>query len=127
MIKRLPMHEKPPIWDVFFAAQFLWPQHFLHGIPDDIYRPIYVLDNKIKLKFVFSCAHGLVSKVYCLWTRGAKKPIPQKSVFSTAHFQSEKKLPYGTFFMEPNFIGLNTFYMAFQMIYMDQFMDLIIK
>ena len=21
-----------PIWDLFFVAQFLWPQHFLHGI-----------------------------------------------------------------------------------------------
>ena len=46
MIKRLPMREKAPIWDLFFAAQFLWPQHFLHGITDDIYRPIYVLNNK---------------------------------------------------------------------------------
>ena len=21
-----------PIWELFFASQFLWPQHFLHGI-----------------------------------------------------------------------------------------------
>ena len=32
MIKRLPMHEKAPIRDLFFAAQFLWPQHFFHSI-----------------------------------------------------------------------------------------------
>ena len=24
--------KKVPKWDLFFAAQFLWPQHFLHGI-----------------------------------------------------------------------------------------------
>ena len=39
----------------------------------------------------------------------------------------KKKLPYGTFFLHPNFVGLNTFYMAFQMLYMDQFMYLIKK
>ena len=27
--------KKAPIWDLFFAAQFLWPQHFLHGIMDE--------------------------------------------------------------------------------------------
>ena len=24
--------KKAPIWDLFFASQFLWPQHFLHGV-----------------------------------------------------------------------------------------------
>ena len=29
----------------------------------------------------------------------SKKPIPKKSVFSTARFQGEKKLPYGGVFL----------------------------
>ena len=24
--------KKAPIWELFFAAHFLWPQHFLHGV-----------------------------------------------------------------------------------------------
>ena len=40
------MRKKALIWDLFFAVQFLWPQHFLHGITDDIYGPIYLLNNK---------------------------------------------------------------------------------
>ena len=39
----------------------------------------------------------------------------------------KKKLPYANFFLKPNFFGLNTFYMALNIIYMDQFMYLIIK
>ena len=57
----------------------------------------------------------------------SKKPIPQKSEVSTARFQSEKNLPYGAFFLQPNFFGLNTFYMALQIIYMAEYMYLIIK
>ena len=26
------MRKKAHIWDLFFGSQFLWPQHFLHGI-----------------------------------------------------------------------------------------------
>ena len=37
-----------PIWDLFFAAQFLWPEHFLHSITDDAYGSIYALNNKTK-------------------------------------------------------------------------------
>ena len=50
MIKRLPMHEKPPIWELFFAPQNLWSQHFLHPITHDISGPIYVLNNKTTKK-----------------------------------------------------------------------------
>ena len=39
-----------PIWDLFFAAKFLWPEHFLHSISDDIYGSIYVLNNKTRTK-----------------------------------------------------------------------------
>ena len=44
------MQKKAPIWDVFFAAQFLWPRHFLRGIINDIYESIYVLNNKMTKK-----------------------------------------------------------------------------
>ena len=50
MSEGLSAQKKASIWDLFFAAQFLWPQHFLHGISDDIYGPIYVLNNKKKLE-----------------------------------------------------------------------------
>ena len=42
--------KKLPIWALFVAPQFLCPQHFLHCISDDIYGPIYVLNNKISKK-----------------------------------------------------------------------------
>ena len=44
--KALSIFYRKRIWDLFFAAQFLWPQHFLRGISDDIFRPIYVFNNK---------------------------------------------------------------------------------
>ena len=50
MSEGLSVQKKPPIWDFFFVAQFPWPQHFLHGITDDIYGPIYVLNKKKHLK-----------------------------------------------------------------------------
>ena len=50
MSEGLSAQKKAIIWDLFFAAQFLWPQHFLHGITDDIYGPIYVLNNKMTNK-----------------------------------------------------------------------------
>ena len=28
----LSMRKKALIWELFFASQFLWPQHFLHRI-----------------------------------------------------------------------------------------------
>ena len=34
----------------------------------------------------------------------------------------KKKLPYGIFFLHPNFYGLNTFYMVSHMINMGHFM-----
>ena len=46
MSEDIGIKKKAPIWDLFFAAQFVWPQHFLHGIIDDIHGPIYVLNNK---------------------------------------------------------------------------------
>ena len=52
----------------------------------------------------------------------SKKHIPQKSVFSTACFKCEKKLPYGkNFFLHTKIFGLNTFWIALHMIYMDNF------
>ena len=50
-----------------------------------------------------------------------------QKVFCPEVLVRKKKLPYGTFFLQPNFFGLNTFYMAFQTINIDQFMYLIIK
>ena len=50
MKNRKKIINKTVIWDFFFAAQFLWPEHFLHGISDDIYGPIYVLNNKTTIK-----------------------------------------------------------------------------
>ena len=47
--------------------------------------------------------------------KGAFFPIESVMI---KDFQSEKKFPYGTFFLQPNFFGPNTFYMALQMIYM---------
>ena len=48
----LSTHEKQkkvPIWELFFAAQFIWPQHFLHAITDDIYREfIYLIIKQVK-------------------------------------------------------------------------------
>ena len=41
----------------------------------------------------------MIIDLWINWYRG-KKPIPQKSVFSTACFQSEKKLPYVIFFLQ---------------------------
>ena len=46
----LSAQKKAPILDLFFAAQFLWPQHFLHGIRYDIYGPIYLINNKVNKK-----------------------------------------------------------------------------
>ena len=34
-LKTYKKQKKAPIWDLFFAAQFLWPQHFLHGITEN--------------------------------------------------------------------------------------------
>ena len=50
-----------------------------------------------------------------------KKPIPQKSVFFTAHFQSEKKLSSGSFFLRTKTFGHNTFCIALHVIKMDSF------
>ena len=50
MSEDVGMQKKAPIWDLFFEAQFLWPQHFQHDISDDIYGPIYVLNNKTTKK-----------------------------------------------------------------------------
>ena len=50
LAKDLGAQKKVPNWKLFFAAQFLWPEHFLHGIRDDIYGPIYILNNKTTKK-----------------------------------------------------------------------------
>ena len=50
MSEGLSAQKKTPIWELFFASQFLWPQHFLHSITDDIYGPIYKLNNKTSKK-----------------------------------------------------------------------------
>ena len=52
MSEGLGVQKKAPIWELFFAAQFLWPQHFLHGISDDIYGPIYILNHKTTKKII---------------------------------------------------------------------------
>ena len=51
----------------------------------------------------------------------SKKPIPQKLVFSTTRFQSEKKLPYGSFFLRTKTFGHNTFSIALHVMKMDIF------
>ena len=51
----------------------------------------------------------------------SEKHIPQKSVFSPAGFQSEKKLPYGSFFLRTKTFGHNTFWIALHAMKMDNF------
>ena len=46
----LGIQKKAPRWDLFFAAQFLWPQRFLHSIWYNIYGPIHSVNNKTSKK-----------------------------------------------------------------------------
>ena len=67
----------------------------------------------------------------------SKKPIPQKSIFSTARFQSEKNLPYGSVFLLllcvekiPIFQGYWRYYLSIRLsrlIFISNFIIKIIK
>ena len=49
MSEGLSAQKKAPIWDLFFAAQFLWPQHFLHSITDEnMDQFMYVVIKQVK-------------------------------------------------------------------------------
>ena len=62
----------------------------------------------------------MIIDLWINWYRD-KKPIPQKSVFSTAYFQSEKNLQFGSFFLRTTTFGHNTFWIALHVIKMDNF------
>ena len=55
----------------------------------------------------------MIIDLWINWYRG-KKPIPQKSVFSTARFQSKKTLPYSFLpkLREQFLTGHNTIYIS---------------
>ena len=102
MIKRLPMHEKPPIWELFFAYQNLWSQHFLHGITTVKYGLFYVINCK------FINKNNLLSHVDIQY-----RQIPSVIRIFSTHRKSEKKLPYGKKFYRFPISAQNNFFCLF--------------
>ena len=89
--KILIFEEQPFCFDTHLSTSILllfFPNHFF----------------KIIYKIVCGVAYGLVSKVYCLWTRGTKKP---------SHM--------GVFFLHAKIFGHNSFCTVLHMINMDNF------
>ena len=104
--------KKAPIWELFFAYQDLWSQHFLHRIFHGIYGPFCVINCK------FTNKNNLFSHVYTHYSQ-IRWVI---RIFST-HRKSEKKLPYGSFFLWSMSLGNNNFEATWHMIITDQLIN----
>ena len=82
------MRKKAHIWELFFAAQFLWPQHFYIAL-HMIYMGYFIyLNNKITNK---NNNKDLLDKKY--------RQLAWKIAIFSTHSKSKKKLPYGRVFL----------------------------
>ena len=75
------MRKKAPIWEVFFAYQNLWSQHFLHDIK------MINMDH-----FMLLIVNLLIKKIYLvMWIQNIAKSLSDKNFLNTQ--EKRKKAP----------------------------------
>ena len=99
--------KKVHIWDLFFASQFVWPQHFLHGVTMINMDNFNMFNYNIIMK----------NNKFSLMDKHNRQLFWNIGIFST-HSKSKKKLPYGNFFpLFPCLKKINIFWRKLVIIY----------